>query len=313
MSVYISKTSWIDSFCQKHGRTILYHNHAITPDQCVCLGIVGYFQRGLNGKSKTRSARYSSMTLCRPQLLRRQKLYAQNLYCGNSGSLQNHFRFVIYLFLLVRSFLQILHWENGHKRSVFHFWPRVILITVSYPSPQAKRLLVDASKGQDHLMSWFLHFGEAETNMYHDGLTLEVFHYVQKPGVRMIKHGCIERLQGEGLLHSVFILIFGVVLHVESWEFVNWYADRPGVIQIHEWQRLQCKSRFFAHFKSCLISIARILDNGLASLRGRWGRASPSLYLFALKSWHLLGMIFTKIGKVELGETPTNTLLWSYW
>lgn len=121
MSVYISKTSWIDSFCQKHGRTILYHNHAITPDQCVCLGIVGYFQRGLNGKSKTRSARYSSMTLCRPQHLRRQKLYAQNLYCGNSGSLQNHFWFVIYRFLLVWSFLQILHWENGHKRSVFHF------------------------------------------------------------------------------------------------------------------------------------------------------------------------------------------------
>ena len=204
--------------------------------------------------------------------------------------------------------------KTGINGACFIFvQPRVILITVSYPSPQAKRLLVDASKGQDHLMSWFLHFGEAETNMYHDGLTLEVFHYVQKPGVRMIKHGCIERLQGEGLLHSVFILIFGVVLHVESWEFVNWYADRPGVIQIHEWQRLQCKSRFFAHFKSCLISIARILDNGLASLRGRWGRASPSLYLFALKSWHLLGMIFTKIGKVELGETPTNTLLWSYW
>ena len=51
-------------------------------------------------------------------------------------------------------------------------------------------------------------------------------------------------------------------------------------------------------------SIARILDGGLASLRGRWGRASPSLYLFVLKSWHLLSMIFTKIGNVELDETP---------
>ena len=204
---------------------------------------------------------------------------------------------------------------------------RVILITVSSPSPQAKRLLVDASKGQDHLMSWFVHFSEAETNMYHDGLTLEVFHYVQKPGVRMIKHGCIERLQGEGLLRSVFILIFGVVFHVESWEFVNWL----GVVQIHEWQRLQYKFRFFVHFKSCLMSIARILDKGLASLRGRWGRAhfciflglhygspqlsthskSPPWCLFSMSMQHLIhdGPQFTLVESSYCQPCPGNTFL----
>ncbi len=45
---------------------------------------------------------------------------------------------------------------------------------------------------------------------------------------------------------------------------------------------------------------------------GCWGRASPILYLFALKSWHLLSMTFTKRGSVELDEAPTNTLLWRY-
>ena len=56
--------------------------------------------------------------------------------------------------------------------------------------------------------------------------------------------------------------------------------------------------------ESCLISIRRIF--------GCWGRASPILYLFALKSWHLLSVIFTKRGSVELDETLTNTLLSRY-
>ena len=150
-------------------------------------GNLWLFPKGIKwpDKSKTRSARCSTITLCRPQLLGRQKLYVQNLYCGNCD---------LSFFCWYDHSSRFSTEKTGINGACFIFvQPRVILITVSSPSPQAKRLLVDASKGQDHLMSRFVHFSEAETCIDVSSRTP-----TWNISLRMIKHGCIERLQGEG-------------------------------------------------------------------------------------------------------------------
>lgn len=275
----------------------------------------------INDKSKTRSARCSTITLCRPQLLRRQKLYVQNLYCGNFGSLQNHFWFVIYLFCWYDHSSRFSTEKTGINGACFIFvQPRVILITVSSPSPQAKRLLVDASKGQDHWVWWFVHCSETETCIDVSSRTP-----TRNISLRMIKPGCIERLQGEG--HGApFCFYFDLwsfascrIMRVSSlicrstWcDWNSWLTETT--VQI--WFKF--RFGFFFHFKSCLISIAWILDKGLV-LGVVPAQASTWLRLRAGTCWVWFLHRSSQIGNVKLDETPqthfsevTGKIAWPY-